>query len=473
VEQFLSGAGPEGPEAALWRAEVAAYLLRLDEAAALLNEVKTDRPELICRRELVAAEIALACGQLGEADELLTEAVQRAEREGSAFLAMRGRLCRARLARMKGEWNDSLTWAALAHREADDLGNPFYAGLALFNQGVCLAELGDASGAETSYHAAIERLRSTEDLRFRALAEHSLAGLLLASGQTEMACALSESADETLSRAGLISDAQLVCHGLAWARFARGQVDEAIRCARTLIDFDRAQGDSRAVMWGLKAMTVFSCVANHLDEARSFAEEFARVASLAGAESDRLEAELLLARAQAKSGDYEAFPRLLALVERIEKSGDTLLAITARLCVADALLGVDHARAYRAYLQVRGAAVAARGPWIYGEAAALDRAWRRMGIQREGDEIRINLRADLPSRESLMTILDWELMSAALDRKKGCFAAAGRLLGEKRWNARDLWLRVNIRMEGPPIPPEFGRNGRRKRPRVLRKKRQP
>ena len=189
VDSYLANDVPETEETALWRASVAVYLGRNEEAREALRDAP---PSAL--GEILAAEIDLAEGRYGEARTRLTR-LSRLD----LSLAARAAVDLARVAQQEGKFGEVMDFAddaILFARDAQDL--------TLEGMGYRLRAIGRFGSegadevAEEDLRRSVDLLRATEDLRFRAFAELSLAGRLVVTGDAPGACALLDSAREHL-----------------------------------------------------------------------------------------------------------------------------------------------------------------------------------------------------------------------------------------------------------------------------------
>jgi tetratricopeptide (TPR) repeat protein len=451
--EHLDGCAAGDPEAALWGAEVAMYLYHLDEAAEGLARAgdldalasDTDGLGHLARRwALLSCELAQLKGEPEAAKIGLETLVERASDAGDTVMETRARVTLARFARFQGDWSLALARAAEAARLARILRNPFFAGCALSNRGIALYELGSTAEAEVALREAVALLTETENLRFRALAQNALAGLLVATDRQEEACALLEVAESTVLGIGVVNDVQIIRHATAWAMFCAGRYREARLRASSLLEMDRAGRDSRAELFGLKLLACLACADDRAEDAVGIAEELARLADVAGSEADALEARMLLARARAKAGRQGALADLINLQDEVDRFGLGSYRVLARLFLADACGQKDPISFHRYWSDARERACGERSAWVRAELAAIERACGRYPVRIEGDHLVIDMTGPLPSRDAVHKVVDQMLIAEALKREEGSYAKAGRLIGEQRWNMRHLAHQLSV-----------------------------
>jgi tetratricopeptide (TPR) repeat protein len=453
IELYEEGVTPvDGVEGALWNAEVAIYLGRLGEAEEALEEpVLQSGGEIFgqehaaLRKQLLTAGLQIAKGEYTEAEESLKELTWVARDAEDTLIEMRAWFDLARIAWLRSDWTQALELFAIASSLAGQIGNSYYRGRCSFHRASSLYESGDIEAAELAYQEAIGLLAFCENLRQRANAENGYAGLLVATGRYEEALELLARAEATVTRIGNIPNIQIIRNATTWALYALERYDEVLERVRGLIDMDRAGGDMRAEAFGLRLMACVALAQGRDADALKAATEMTSLLEMMGDEDSAYDGKLLVARCRSRRGDAKAIADLRGSVEAADESTNSYRSALTRIYLADALHTVDPLEAARIFAEAKELADRMPNAWVRAELRALERASSTWPVRVGTDgSLIICLSAKLPMREEVHDILDKVLLRTALERANGKFAAAGRLIGEKRWNMRHLALQHGI-----------------------------
>jgi tetratricopeptide (TPR) repeat protein len=440
VDRYLAGDIPETEDTALWRASVAVYLGRVDDGRAALRDA---RPSTF--GDILAAELDLAEGKYEEARARLSR-LSRLD----PSLAARAAIDFARVAQQEGKWEEVGRYADEAIRLARIADDRAWEGM-----GYRLRAIGRSAAqgadevAEIDFRRSVDLLRETEDLRFRAFAELSLARRLVVIDDAPGACTLLDSAESTFLRLGLELDAQTAQNARAWAELVAGRYEDALRRSLAALEVDRAQGCARGETWALRASAVASVFAGRFDDAVRLADAALSLARVAGSVPDLLEAHLLACRARARTGDVDAIDALDALLPAIDALNQAPLSATARVVKADALLGLDHPRAFVARDEAEPGR-ALRGPWLQAEFRHLDDRWSTQVIRREGSRLVVDFAAGTPCLSTAHLLVDYaslDSVSKTATRKTD----AARLLCLTRRNYYKVKAGVEARLQPNPV----------------------
>jgi tetratricopeptide (TPR) repeat protein len=443
-------------EAALWHAELASYRYRLDEAEEYLIRCATLSGSLGLRRDTLEAEVWMLGGRFQEAADAFATLFLRARRDGDPTNELRIRVDQARVARMLCRFDEALSYARTASNLAEVLGAEYLGGVAAFNEAAALAELQDAATTREAYARAVQLLGRTERSRVWA---HALLGLALvdvATGRYQAATDALVDAEAAFLALGSVWDLHIAGLSRGWSLYAGGQCAEANRLAERLVGEGRAAGDGRAELFALRLLASTRRSLEDIAGATAAAEEMGRLAGAVGSDVDRIEAAACRARARALGGDPEAIQTLARLASDADPV-DSALAATIRVLRADALAAIDPLAGWREFREIDGA----EGPlglWYRAERAALTTAWTVRGFRVQDGELSVSLAGSLPLRRVARLILDFELTRAALEAADGNAAAAGRLVGDKRWNAARLAREVERETPRRSPRPRGGRS---------------
>ena len=134
--------------------------------------------------------LAVAEGDLAKADELFTEALEKADEARSDMSTAFALLSRAVIHRLTGDYaaaRDDIQAAIPTFRQA---ALPSYEAHALVALGFLAEREGDLDEARRQHHLALDRVRTTDDLRGMALVLDGFAGVAMAEGDAEASAAL-------------------------------------------------------------------------------------------------------------------------------------------------------------------------------------------------------------------------------------------------------------------------------------------
>jgi hypothetical protein len=439
VDSYLANEVPETEETALWRASIAVYLGRVSEA----REALRDAPPSVLG-EILTAEVDLAEGRYEEARTRLTR-LSRLE----LSLAARAAVDLARVAQQEGKLSDVRRFAddaILFARDANDL--------ALEGMGYRLRAIGRSGSegadevAEEDFRRSVDLLRATEDLRFRAFAELSLARRLVVEDDAPGACALLDSAENTFLRLGLELDAQTAQNARAWAELVAGHYQDAFKRSIAALEIDRAQGCARGETWALRASAISAIFTGQISEAVTLSDALLSLARVAGSVPDLLEAHLISCRARARAGDASALEGIESLLPAIDALEQGPLSATARVLKADALLGLDQTRAFVARDEAE-AGRALRGPWLQAELKHLDGRWSTQVVRREGSRFVVDFAMGVPCLPAAHLLLDYASLES-VETKTTRKTEAARMLCLKRRNFYKVKADVEARLLASP-----------------------
>jgi tetratricopeptide (TPR) repeat protein len=469
VDMYEAGHTPaSGAPGALWRAEVAVYLDRREDALRALAEVpgalldKLTDPgaegDLARRHRLAASALAYADGAYGEA-LAHAEAVLAASAEADDARARRRAAYDAgRALRRQGRYDDARGRLDDAHRMARSEGNDFYLGLVAFNRALAANDLGQAEEAAALALEALALLERAENLRYRALCQNFYGGLLADFGRLDDALVLCSEAEATAVELGVFEDTLRAATGRARVLLSLGRYEEAAERLAELVGWQRGSANSFLEFHALCLLSVAQFAAGrHADAAESAGAALA-LARIVGTAEDVLDAELLDARAAAWSPDgrASAVARLRDFVRTADASGTPIQRLESRAYLAQALAASDPLEAYALCAEVRSMPALAAAGWI---ARELERA--------EGDLARGPIRLDERGALVIDPSLHWPtlrlareaveryLVTRAVGESGGNLSAAGRLLGESRYQM----FALNRFLQGRSPRPSRGKAG--------------
>jgi tetratricopeptide (TPR) repeat protein len=463
VQRFF-GHGKPGPDqdhvTRLWHAEIALYLGQSDDARAAVQEVEADLERqrgdsgdigsLARRAAVVSAETAAAAGDLTSAESTATAVLEGAVKAGDGQFAMRARYDLGVFAGAKGEYPLALERLAVASRTASELGNEFFQGLIAHRRALFLWKLGELSASEGRFIEAVDLLGRTENLLNRASAQTNYGRLLAELGRFEEAIDLFRRAESQDLPAAAGVDPRPVRAAMAKCLLGLGRYDDAAARLEGLLELERAMRSRAGELDALRMLARAELGRNRPEAAERAASEAAQVAALVGSPADLVDARLLSARAKARIGRPKAAEEINALMLEIEDSGDDLHRAEARICLAEALVVENPVESERLLAEVKTMAGFESSPRLTAEFDRVNRARLRAPVRvNEDGTLVVDTRGEWPKLKHAREALERFLLERSLTETHGNAAAAGRLIGETRYQMHYL-RRIFERGEGRP-----------------------
>ncbi len=473
VQHFntMTAPGPDQDLATqLWYGEMALYLGRIEEAAAAVAEIARDfEPQIgdsgefgaLARRSwLVAAEADCARGRLAESEARASAVSEGAARGGDAFSNMRARLTLGSVAGGKGEYPLALERLAAASRIAGEIENGYYQGRIAHARSLYLLALGEFSAAERRLGEAVELLERTENLLNRASAQVSYGNLLCDFGRFQEAYEMLTKAERNDLPLATGIDPRLMRLAMAKALLGMGRFDEAVSRLEGLLELERAMGNRAGELEALRLLARAELGRGHIDAAERAATAAAHVATLAGSPGDVIDARLLAGRVRARMGRNGASDDLREVLYDVDESGDDIQRAEARIYLAEALTLENPIESAELIEAARVLPIVEATPWLAFELERVDRDRLRAPVRINPDgTLVVDTRLSWPKLKNAREALERYLLERSLDETTGNAAAAGRLIGETRYQMHYL-KRIFERGEGRPsrarIPVEEG-----------------
>lgn len=450
LERFEGGNAPDAGElAALWSAEILLYLDRLHEARSLAAPLAAalaphlDEPgplgECARRRHLVAAEVAYFQGDYGEARSLANAVLAASDRGDDPQHAMRATYDLGRILRREAEYAESLETLLIATHMAQRIDNEFYEGVIAYNRAVCCFELGDSERVAEYTTRARELLSRAEGLRYYGMSENLYGRLLTEMGEFESGIASFDAAERIAGSLRVVSDLLSVANNAALALLSRKRYDEAERRLTQLVDWERSEGHTIAEFYTLCLLSVAQCAQGKFREAHLSARAALTLAELSGDEEDRFEARLLAVRAQALTGDEEALEQLRELAGDADARANDYHQMMAGTFLAHALIAESPIEATAICREVRDMSSLASGHWLTAELERIEYllAHAPIKVDEEGRLV-IDTRASWPTIRAAREATERYIYERAIAATNGNASAAGRLIGESRYQMHHL-----------------------------------
>lgn len=447
VEQFLDAEElarvPDDPNVALVAAEAALYLDQVNRAREIVEEMEPllqasetasgPAGEAARRRLLVACEAAYFEGRFETAETLARRALEAAGSR-DPHTRVRARYDLGRIRRRSGRHEEALEVLAQASTEAEAAGNTYYRGLIAFNRAICLYQLDRLPDAEPVFIEALGLLEQSENLRYRALAESSYASLLMDLGRYSTALALLDRAERTALPLALSSDLHAMRNTLAKAMLWLGRYEEAIARLNEVIAFERGAGDHYAELNALNLLIQALVAAGRVDAASRAADDALLLAATVGVPEAALDTQIYAGRVWAAAGRSDARQALEDALERADLHGTPYQRAEARIYLAEALLTSSPLRAEALLGEARAFPVTLESGRLRAEAERVEALRRSAPIRVESPRrFVVELAGPWPTLKEARIALEQFYFRAAMDEASGNMAAAGRLIGETRY----------------------------------------
>jgi tetratricopeptide (TPR) repeat protein len=433
----------------LWRAELLLYLDRYEDAASEVDSLAgaldahlaepTSVGSCARRRRLLAAEVAYFRGQYGEATALVDAVAAAAEAAGDEQHAMRAAYDSGRILRRCGEYATSLETLLVASHIAQRLENAFYGGLIGYNRAICCYELGDYERLGTYLAEARERLMATEQLRFFGLCENLRGLVLTETGSVDEGLSVLTEAERIARALGVHSDLLSIASNAARASIGTGRFADAEARLSQLVDTASPERLTMAEFYPLCLMSVAQCMRGGVRESRRSAQLALAVAERAGSDDDRFEANLLVLRARGLQGEEDALETLRRMLAEADRRGTEYQRVQARVYLAHALIADSPVEATTLCREARAMGIVPAGNWMSTELERVEELLARAPIRvDERDRLIIDTNLSWPTIKSAREATERFIYDRAMQATGGNASAAGRLIGESRYQMHHL-----------------------------------
>lgn len=437
------------PASQLWRAELLLYLDRLDDVhetiapleAALAPHLSEASPLGACarRRQLLAAEVAYFRGNYDLATELANSCALAAEAVSDAHTAMRATYDAGRILRRRGEYATSLETLLIASHMARRIESVFYEGMVAYNRAICCYELGDYDRLSEYLDTALDRLAASERLRFLALCQNLYGLILTETGEIDSGMRVFDEAERMASELGIISDLLSIANNAARALIAGQKYEEAERRLESVVERDSGTDHPFEAFYSLCLLSIAQVAQSKVREARRRAQQALALAESSGSEEDRFEAGLLSLRARALGGEEAAIDELRDALRRADDQGTEAHRAQARIYLSQALVAESPVEATSLCREVRASGIVPPGSWLYAELERVEYLLAHAPISiDEHDRLIIDTRLSWPTIKSAREAAERFIYDRAMSSTRGNASAAGRLIGESRYQMHHL-----------------------------------
>lgn len=437
----------------IWRAEVAVYLARLDEAREELARlpVSLDR-ELTNRVNTLRAEILFWDKALDEAREAISPVIQSTWEIGDHQGHLRATLLRARTELRRGNSAEALERLKEPRRLATVLGNDYYAGIIAHCRAFAHYNLGDYKQAGHAFAEALRLLKSSEGLRWEMACRILHAGFLADLGNYDESLAQLDECERVALDLGLVESALYARNNAAGTLFTLGRYEEAVERLKDLLTWERATCHVFAEMVGLLTMSTALGELGRFDEAQRAASEAAHLANLSNSASTAFDADVIRNWAGARAGAVAAADSLARLVAIADESESEQQKCESRLYYADAIASTQPDRAWVLCREARAFPISEEHMRI---RTLLERVETTIGSGPlrigPGGELVIDPKAGAwPDYDLTIEAVKRFLVLGAVHASNGNRSEAARKLNLTRSRLHDIWRQIHGE---PPRPP--------------------
>jgi len=444
----------------LWYAEVALYLGRVGEALGIVGGIAPDFESqlsepgevgaLARRSWLITAEADRALGHFESSEQRASAVAEGAGRAGDSVANTRARFVLGSSASARGEHPLALERLAAASRLAEEIGNEYAQGRIAHVRAASLLALGEFSAAERRLGEAVDLLERSENLLNRASAQASYGNLLCDFGRFEEAFEMLKRAERDELPIPSSVDPRLMRLAMSKSLLGLGRYDEAVSRLDGLLELERALANRAGELEALRLLARAELGRGRVDAAEKAATAAASVATLAGTPADVVDARLLAGRVRARMARPGASDELRSVLVEVDDAGDETQKAEARIYLAEALILENPIESALYLAEARALPVVEATPWLGFELGRVERDRLRAPVRVNPDgTLVIDTRLSWPKLKHAREALERYLLDRALDETTGNAAAAGRLIGETRYQMHYL-KRIFERGEGRP-----------------------
>jgi tetratricopeptide (TPR) repeat protein len=305
AEEIFSERRTNDPMEMVIRSEVAMYFDRLDDAAALLEEVasRIEDIDVAARFSLTKGKLALWLGDIAQADTQLQTAYHFFLFQSDSFGTSKALLNLSCLARQRGELEDAkskLEVAANGIKGRTSKRTEYLRGLIAAEQAAVAGDIGEVDHATECYSEACRLLKGTEKGRFYGRALVGIADLKCSLGDFQDSLEIYKEANVVFERYDIKRDLADSHLKLAQALMRLKRFERAEKLAEESRNLRRGHSEGESAALSLLALT--SLQQNELDEALNRAKAAVEL----GDQGSRSEAR---ARARIALGHVRLFER--------------------------------------------------------------------------------------------------------------------------------------------------------------------
>jgi hypothetical protein len=238
---------------------------------------------------------------------------------------------------------------------------------------------------------------------------------------------------------GIVSDMMSIANNAARALIAGHRFEEAERRLEAIAHKESNDAATMASFYSLCMLSVAQCALGKIREARRSANQAHALAEHEGTEEDQFESQLLMLRARALLGEDSAVDELRDALKRADEVGSDNHRIQARIYLAQALVSESPIEATALCREVRVTSALASGSWLNSELERVEYLLARAPIRvDEQDRLIIDTKLSWPTIKAAREAAERFIYDRAMTATRGNASAAGRLIGESRYQMHHL-----------------------------------
>jgi tetratricopeptide (TPR) repeat protein len=451
AEEIFSERRTDDPMEMVIRAEVAMYFDRLEDSAALLEQVAPRIADIniAARFSLTKGRLALWRNDDAQADTQLQTAYHFSIFQNDSFGITRALLYLSRLARHGGrldEATEKLEAAQNGLKGRTSKRSEFLRGLLVAEAASLALDKGEVEQATESFSEAARMLKATEKGRFYARALIGLADLKCGLGEFQESLEIYKEACTIFERYDI----------------KRDQADAQLSLARALLRlkrFERAEklaeearemrtGDPEGESAALAILSLIALQQNELDEARSRARSAVEMADRSDSKTARARARIALAHTKLAEREFreaaDALVEATALARKMTATSENQrLELEAVIYLAEAFHNID-TRAGRTEL-VRASELLnhIEDAWLGDEFNRVSAKYEEQIVFTDDNRLVFDGN-QLPRWQEAKRTLEGFLLRNALRQTNNSLTRAARKLGVSKVHVHNLKKKHNI-----------------------------
>jgi tetratricopeptide (TPR) repeat protein len=451
AEEIFSERRTDDPMEMVVRAEVAMFFDRLEEAAALLDQVATRIAEIgvAARFSLTKGRLALGRDDLAQADMQLQTAYHFYVFQNDSFGTSKSLLSLAGLSRERGELQDAaskLETALAALKGRTSKRTEYLRGLIAAEQAAVAADSGEIERAKEYYADASRLLKATEKGRFYARSIVGMADLKCALGDFQDSLEIYKEANTVFERYDIKKDLAESQLKLASALIRLKRFERAEKLAEESRELRR--GDAEGESMALDLLAMASLQQNELDKAISQAAEAVELADRSNRAQARARARLALGHARLAEREFkqaaDALRDAAELARNSNGSADNRrLELEAVIYLAEAYHNID-TRAGRAELTRASELLNnLEDAWLGDEFNRVSTKYEEQIVFTDDNRLVFDGN-QLPRWQEAKRTLEGFLLRNALRQTNNSLTRAARKLGVSKVHVHNLKKKHNI-----------------------------
>ncbi|HJQ23548.1 MAG TPA: hypothetical protein VKA60_06495 [Blastocatellia bacterium] len=451
AEEMFSERRTDDPKEMVVRAEVALYFARLEEAAALLEQVAPRIADINVagRFALTKGRVALWQGNLAEAAMQLQTAYHFYAFHNDLFGLSHALLNLARLARERGELQEAAD--RLNDAENNITGRTsrrteYLRGLLASERAAVAADSGEIDQAKELYGEACRLLKGTEKGRFYGRSLVGLADLRCALGDFTESLEIYKEANVTFERHDIRRDLAESQLKLAMALIRLKRYERAEKLAQESQALQR--GDAEIESAALGVLALIALQQGDTEKARSYALPPVELADRSGRVQARSRARIVLGQVQLAERDFKQAVETLCEAAELARnsngsSANRRLELEAIIYLAEAYHHTD-TRAGRAELMRASELLNnLEDAWLGDEFNRVSTKYEEQIVFTDDNRLVFDGN-QLPRWQEAKRTLEGFLLRNALRQTNNSLTRAARKLGVSKVHVHNLKKKHNL-----------------------------